>query len=104
MLFDTSGYPVIFEPQYLRVKISLPLNTTIYGLGEHTESLRLSTENTVRTLWARDSPSVPTGSNLYGVHPIYFEPRTTGTHGVFLLNSNGMGIKVRAEYQIIGGV
>ena len=111
VLFDTSGYPLIFEPQYLRVKTSLPLDANIYGLGEHTESLRLPTENTVRTLWARDSPGVPTGSNLYGVHPIYFEHRTTGTHGVFLLNSNGMDIKLRTEndkttleYNIIGGI
>ena len=111
VLFDTSGYPVIFEPQYLRVKTSLPFNANIYGLGEHTESLRLPTENTTRTLWARDSPGVPTGSNLYGVHPIYFDHRTTGTHGVFLLNSNGMDIKLRTEndkttleYNIIGGI
>lgn len=111
VLFDTSGYPLIFEPQYLRIKTSLPLNANIYGLGEHTESLRLPTENTVRTLWARDSPDVPTGSNLYSAHPIYFEHRTTGTHGVFLLNSNGMDIRLRTEddktaleYNIIGGI
>jgi alpha-glucosidase len=111
VLFDTSGYPLIFEPQYLRVKTSLALNANIYGLGEHTESLRLPTENTVRTLWSRDSPGVPIGSNLYSVHPIYFEHRTTGTHGVFLLNSNGMDIKLRTEndkttleYNIIGGI
>ena len=111
VLFDTSGYPVIFEPQYLRVRPSIPLNTNIYGLGEHTESLRPPTENAVRTLWARDSPGAPTGSNLYGMHPIYVEHCTTGTHGVFLLNSNGMDIKLRTEsdktrweYNIIGGV
>ena len=111
VLFDTSGYPVIFEPQYLRVKTSLPLNANIYGFGEHAGPLRLPTENTVRTLWARDSIGIPTGSNLYGVHPIYFEHRTTGTHGVFLLNSNGMDIKLRTEndkttleYNIIGGI
>jgi len=111
VLFDTAGFPIIFEPQYLRVKTSLPLNANIYGLGEHTESLRLPTQNTTRTLWSRDSYGVPPGSNLYGVHPIYFEHRTTGTHGVFFLNSNGIDIKLRnegnrttLEYNAIGGI
>jgi alpha-glucosidase len=76
-----------------------------------------------RTFWNRDAygmPSklsmyidtksvvgVPSGTNLYGEHAIYFEHRTTGTHGVFLLNSNGMDIKLRPgslEYNIIGGI
>ena len=43
---------------------------------------------------------------------MYFEHRTTGTHGVFLLNSNGMDIKITNsgpggtafEYNIIGGI
>lgn len=55
--------------------------------------------------------SVPAGTNLYGNHPIYFEHRTTGTHGVFLLNSNGMDIKINQEnahttleYNVIGGI
>ena len=111
MLFNTAGFPIIFEPQYLRVKTSLPLNANIYGLGEHTESLRLPTQNTTRTLWSRDSYGVPPGTNLYGVHPIYLEHRTTGTHGVFFLNSNGMDIKLRnegdrttLEYNVIGGI
>ena len=63
------------------------------------------------TLWSRDAYGVPAGNNLYGNHPIYFEHRTTGTHGVFLLNSNGMDIKLNdtngtttLEYNVIGGV
>lgn len=55
--------------------------------------------------------SVPVGTNLYGNHPVYFEHRTTGTHGVFLLSSNGMDVMINQEnggttleYNVIGGV
>jgi alpha-glucosidase len=43
----------------------------------------------------------------YGNHPVYFEHRSTGTHAVLLLNSNGMDIKLTQgalEYNVIGGV
>ena len=110
VLFSTGSHPIIFEPQYLRVKTDLPTNANLYGLGEHTDTFRLSTHNYTRTLWSRDAYGVPNGTNLYGNHPIYFEHRTTGTHGVFLANSNGMDIKVddtngtSLEYNVIGGV
>lgn len=110
VLFTTASHPLIFEPQYLRVKTNLPDGANIYGLGEHTDSFRLPTFNTTRTFWSRDAYGVPEGSNLYGNHPIYFEHRTTGTHGVFLLNSNGMDVKINdtagtsLEYNVIGGV
>ena len=54
---------------------------------------------------------------MYGNHPIYFDHRRSGTHGVFLLNSNGMDVKLNStthtmtkkpistlEYNVIGGV
>lgn len=110
MLFSTASHPLIFEPQYLRVKTSLPSNPHIYGLGEHTHPFHLPTANTTLTLWSRDSYGIPVGTNLYGNHPVYFEHRTTGTHGVFLLNANGMDIKLTnaggtaLEYNVIGGV
>ncbi|KAI8974202.1 alpha-glucosidase [Trametes punicea] len=112
VLFSTGAHPIIFEPQYLRVKTDLPANANIYGLGEHTDPFRLPTHNYTRTLWSRDAYGVPTGTNLYGNHPIYFEHRTSGTHGVFLVNSNGMDIKINdtegpgttLEYNTIGGV
>lgn len=64
-------------------------------------------------MWSRDALGVPPGTNLYGNHPIYFEHRSTGTHGVFFLNSNGMDIKINdtensdlttLEYNAIGGI
>ena len=62
-------------------------------------------------MWNYDTP-VPPGSNLYGTHPIYIEQRGTGAHGVFLLNSNGMDIKINntngedqyLEYNTLGGI
>ncbi|KAI0344944.1 alpha-glucosidase [Trametopsis cervina] len=110
VLFTTGKHPIIFEPQYLRLKTDLPDNANIYGLGEHTDPFRLPTFNTTRTFWSRDAYSVPVGSNLYGNHPIYFEHRTTGSHGVFFANSNGLDIKINdtdgtsLEYNAIGGV
>lgn len=112
ILFDTSGAQLVFESQYVRLRTRLPANPNIYGIGEHSDSLHLNTTDYVRTLWSADAYGVPTGSNLYGNHPVYFEHRTTGTHGVFLLNSNGMDIKINntatdgqyLEYNTLGGV
>ena len=64
-------------------------------------------------MWSRDSYGVPSGTNLYGNHPIYFDHRLEhGTHGVFLLSSAAMDIKIDQtddgrqylEYNTLGGV
>ena len=113
VLFTTVNHALIFEPQYLRLKTTLPPMANIYGLGEHTEPFRLNETNTTRTLWSRDAYGIPRGTNLYGNHPVYFEHRPYGgTHGVFLLSSSGMDVKIRGdgenvtslEYNVIGGV
>ncbi|OCK81184.1 glycoside hydrolase family 31 protein [Lepidopterella palustris CBS 459.81] len=113
VLFDTSGVPLIFESQYVRLRTKLPASPNIYGLGEHSDSFRLPTTNYVRTMWNSESPFIPRNSNLYGSHPMYFDHRgNAGTHGVFLWNSNGMDIKIDnnptdgqyLEYNTIGGV
>ncbi|CAI4213599.1 unnamed protein product [Parascedosporium putredinis] len=114
VIFDTAGSELIFESQYLRLRTKLPSNPNLYGLGSHTDPFRLNTTDYVRTLWNADSYRVPEGTNLYSSHPIYFEHRVSGTHGVFLLNSNGMDVKIDSddeeedgqylEYNTIGGV
>lgn len=112
ILFSTKGSNLVFEAQYLRLRTSLPDDPFIYGLGEHTDSLRLPTSNYVRTLWARDAAAVPLRTNLYGAHPVYFEHRAASglSHGVLMLNSNGMDVKIDnengqyLEYNTIGGV
>lgn len=115
VIFDTSNSPLIFESQYLRLRTSLPDEPSLYGLGEHSDPLRLQTEDLVTTLWNRDAFGIPPGTNLYGSHPVYYDHRgRSGTHGVFLLNSNGMDVKVGSEdgdngkkyleYNTLGGV
>jgi alpha-glucosidase len=113
VLFTTAPHALIFEPQYLRLKTTLPPAANIYGLGEHSEPFRFNATNTTRTLWSRDAYGIPRGTNLYGNHPVYFEHRPSGgTHGVFLLSSSGMDVKIRGdgksattlEYNVIGGV
>jgi alpha-glucosidase len=111
-IFNTKGSNLIFETQYWRLKTSLPSNPSLYGLGEHTDSLRLQTSDYVRTMWARDAGAVPEKTNLYGTHPVYYENRIDSgfSHAVLLLNSNGMDIKINddegqyLEYNVIGGV
>lgn len=111
-LFSTGAHPLVFEPQYLRLASDLPAGANLYGLGEHTDPFRLPTHNYTRTFWSRDAYGIANGTNLYGNHPVYYEHRTTGTHGVFLRNSNGIAVKINdttagkttLEYNAIGGV
>lgn len=116
VLLNTSSAPLIFQDQYWQLTTSLPHDPNLYGLGEHTDSLRLKTTNYIRTFWNRDAGSVPEGSNLYGSHPVYFENRikdnTSQSHGVALLNSNGMDVRIDRptsrgqylEYNVLGGI
>ncbi|KAJ6780753.1 hypothetical protein PWT90_04628 [Aphanocladium album] len=113
VLFDSSAASLVFESQYLRLRTRLPASPNLYGLGEHTDSMRLPTSGYTRTLWNLDNPGVGQNQNLYGSHPIYYDHREgSGTHGVFLLNSNGMDIRIDSdkdghqylEYNTIGGI
>ncbi|PSN66558.1 hypothetical protein BS50DRAFT_417386 [Corynespora cassiicola Philippines] len=110
-IFDTSAASLVFETQYVRLRTSLPESPHLYGLGEHTDPFHLNTTNYTRPFWNRDAYGTPTGSNLYGHHPIYFDHRgSSGTHGVFLLSASGMDVKIDSndgqylEYNTIGGI
>ncbi|KAI9167892.1 glycoside hydrolase family [Paramyrothecium foliicola] len=113
VLFNTSSAALIFQSQYVRLSTTLPQNPNIYGLGEHSDPYRIPVkDNYQRTMWNVDAAFIPRRRNLYGSHPMYLEHRSTGTHGVLLLNSNGMDIKFNQtaagepnlEYNTIGGV
>jgi alpha-glucosidase len=112
-IFDTTGTPLIFEKQYVRLRTNLPKDPNLYGLGEHSDSFRFHTTGYRRSLLNAESINIPNNANLYGSHPVYFEHRgDKGTHGVFLLNSSPMNIDVDLddagnqylEYNTIGGV
>ncbi|KAH8894653.1 glycoside hydrolase, family 31 [Thozetella sp. PMI_491] len=113
VLFDTSGSALVYQSQYIRLRTKLPSSPNLYGFGENSDSFRLETTGYHRTFWNAESPFLPRKQNLYGSHPMYLDHRAgRGTHGVFLLNANGMDVNINVdsagqqylEYNTIGGV
>ncbi|KAJ7623867.1 glycosyl hydrolases family 31-domain-containing protein [Mycena polygramma] len=119
-----TGFPLIFENQYLQLASALPLGANVYGLGEVVASSGIRRDvgtdggvGTIQNDWARDIAD-PIDQNIYGVHPIYMEHRfnsttsTSQSHGVFLLNPTGADIMLLTppganvsliEYRLLGG-
>lgn len=100
---------MIFKDQYLEISSQLPFKSALYGLGESSrpDGLRLA-HNRQYTLWATDIGSWNIDIDLYGTFPFVMDVREGGlTHGVGLMNSNGMDIVYNDSsitFKIIGGL
>ena len=109
VLFTIADHPLIFEPQYLQLKTTLPPKANIYGLGEHSEPFRLDEMNTTRTMWSRDGVWDPSRHEPVRQPPCASSLRQNPWR---LLSSSGMHVKIRGdgesatslEYHIIGGI
>uniref|UniRef100_A0A7I3ZZJ0 Maltase n=1 Tax=Physcomitrium patens TaxID=3218 RepID=A0A7I3ZZJ0_PHYPA len=101
--------PLVFKDQYIELSTQLPKSTTLFGLGESTrpDGLKLKKGKNY-TLWTTDIAALFADIDLYGAWPFYIEVRDAGvSHGVLLLNSNGMEVSYGEEfltYRVIGGV
>jgi alpha-glucosidase len=52
ILFDTRGFKLIFETQYIELTTNMEEDYNLYGLGEVIHSLKLH-KNFTRTMWAK---------------------------------------------------
>jgi len=96
---------LIFEDQFLELSTHLPVGANIYGVGERKVSFRLPAGNQL-PIWTADELT-PYLENNYGSHPFYIEHRNGRSHGVFLLNCNGMDVDLASNflrYRLIGGI
>ncbi|KAL7670521.1 hypothetical protein ACOME3_005456 [Neoechinorhynchus agilis] len=107
VLFDSRIGPLMYGDQFLQISTLLPSHS-VYGLGEHRNSYKLSSTWQTLSFWNRDQPPV-IGFNLYGSHPVAMYAGKDGNkYGIFMLNSNAMDAVLQPApaltFRTIGGV
>nr|XP_056706356.1 sucrase-isomaltase, intestinal [Euleptes europaea] len=108
VLWDSQLPDFIFSDMFIQISTRLP-SEYVYGFGE-TEHSQFRQEMDWKTwgMFARDqSPEYQ--KNTYGVHPFYMAlEKDANAHGVLLLNSNGMEVKLQPTpaltYRTVGGI
>ncbi|XP_054838775.1 sucrase-isomaltase, intestinal [Eublepharis macularius] len=108
VLWDSQLPGFIFSDMFIQISTRLP-SEYVYGFGE-TEHKQFRQEMDWKTwgMFARDQPP-GYQLNMYGVHPFYMGLEKDGNaHGVLLLNSNGMEVKLQPTpaltYRTVGGI
>lgn len=89
-----------FKDQFLYVDAHVPAEASLYGAGESslTAGLKLPRNGKILTMWNLDIPAASADVDLYGSHPFFLAVMPDGrSHGVFLLNSNGMDMVFRPD-------
>jgi hypothetical protein len=89
-----------FKDQFLYVDAHIPAEASLYGAGESslTAGLKLPRNGKILTMWNLDIPAASADVDLYGSHPFFLAVMPDGrSHGVFLLNSNGMDMVFRPD-------
>ena len=111
VIFDTTGNVLVFEDQFLELKINMVPDYNIYGLAESLHSFRLGDDWT-QTFWSSynlDNDNV-IDVNGHSTHPVYLETRYSDggstSHGVYARNAHGQDWLLRKDhvtYRTIGG-
>ena len=80
---DLSASSFQIKHMYTQIGSRLPLNHSIYGLGYHAGSLKISAGTRI-ALFARDSATFE-NQNLYGAHSVYLQIQNGKAHGIVIL-------------------
>lgn len=103
-----SAMELYYKDQYIEFTHNYDSSATTFGLGESTRlNHALTTDDTIYTLWAGDTPALLRDINLYSSFPMYLQMLNGQASGGMMMNSNGMDVvlsKDKLTYKMIGGV
>lgn len=106
-LFKLDSSSFVFSNQYIELTTSIDTSAKTFGLGESTRLTQALSAGSRYTLWAADVAALDMYTNLYSSYPFYLQMIDGASHGVMLMNSNGMDIYLESDYltfKVIGGI